>query len=199
MKKSKKTEKNIEVELRTLLDEKRFVDLNNFLLKNGEDLGEDNKDTHFFILPEKLIKVTDNISKNNAKITLKLQKIGVGSDFEEIEVFFVREHSDKAVRIFNELGFKNYMYSYQSRHNYLYKGIEFALKYTESWGFHCEMEIMVNSKKEVDKTMKNMKKVAKELGINIMEDTELKKFTAKLESGWNRGEYSKEEYEGRLN
>jgi len=195
MKKTKKVEKNIEVELRATLDEKQFIDLNKFFLKNGEDLGVDNKDTHFYIFPDKLLKVTDNISKDNAKITLKLQKIGVGSDFEEIEVFFAREHSNKAVRIFDELGFKNYMYSYQSRHDYLYKGIEFALKYTVSWGFHCEMEIMVASKKEVAKAIKDMKKVAKELGINIMENEELKGFTAKLENGWNRGEYSKEEYE----
>jgi len=184
--------------LRSLLDEKQFYDLNSFLAKNGKDLGEDNKDTHFFILPDKLLKVTDNITKNNAKITLKLQKIGLGSDFEEIEIYFPREDADKVVRIFDILGFKNYMYSYQHRHNYIYKGIEFAVKYTASWGFHCEMEIMVGSEQDVPEAVKKINEVASELGLKIMSDQELKDFTTKIETGWERGEYSKEEFERKL-
>jgi len=188
-----KIEKNIEVELRALIDEKQFIELNCFLAKNGKYLGEDHKDSHFFILPDKLLKVTDNISKNNAKISLKLQKIGLGSDFEEIDVNFSREDADKIIKIFKLLGFNNYMYSYQNRHNYLYKNVEFAIKYTESWGFHCEMEIMVKSKKEVPRALKEMGVVAKELGLKIMSDDELKKFITKIHGGWNRGAYTKEE------
>ncbi len=186
-----KKEKNIEVELRALIDEKQFIELNHFLLKNGNDLGEDHKDSHFFILPDKLLKVTDNISKNNAKITLKLQKIGLSSDFEEIDVNFSRKDADNIIKIFNLLGFTNYMYSYQNRHNYIYKNVEFAIKYTESWGFHCEMEIMVNNKKEVPKVLKKMNMVAKELGLKIMSDDELKIFIEKIQAGWNRGSYNK--------
>jgi adenylate cyclase class IV len=186
--------KNIEVELRSLINEKEFITLNNYLSKNSKDLGEDNKDSHFFIFPDKLLKVTDNITKNNAKITLKLQRIGLGSDFEELDVSFPREDVKKIVKIFDILGFKNYLYSYQNRHNYLYKNVEFAVKYTASWGFHCEMEIMVKNKKEVPNAVKQMKKVAKELKLNIMTDDELKKFLAKIETGWERGPYSKDEF-----
>lgn len=197
MKKSE-IKKNIEVELRSLLDEKQFFDLEGFLVKNGKDLGEDNKDSHFFIFPDKLLKVTDNITKNNAKITLKLQKIGLGSDFEEIEVYFSREDSEKMVRIFKILGSKNYLYSYQNRHNYYYKNIEFALKYTESWGFHCELEIMVGSKDDVSRAVKQMNKVALELGLKIMTDEELLELTGKHEKGWIRGQYSKEEFKNKI-
>ena len=189
-----KIEKNIEVELRSLLNEKQFIDLNDFLIKNGKDLGEDNKDSHFFILPDKLLKVTDNITKNNAKITLKLQRIGLGSDFEEIDVNFFREDVPKIVKIFNILGFNNHLYSYQNRHNYLYKDIEFAIKYTVSWGFHCEMEMMVADKKDAPKAVKQMNEVASELGLKIMTDEELKKFLTKIETGWERGPYSREEF-----
>ena len=185
--------KNIEVELRSLIDEKKFTKLNLFFAKNGKDLGQDHKDSHFFILPDKLLKVTDNITKNNAKITLKLQKIGRGSDFEEIDVNFFREDANKIIKIFKLLGFTNYMYSYQNRHNYLYKNIEFAIKYTQSWGFHCEMEIMVSDKKEVPKALKEMGIVAKELGLKIMSDDELKMFIEKIQAGWNRGSYTKEQ------
>ena len=153
-----KIKKNIEVELRSLLDEKQCIDLNNFLMKNAKDLGEDNKDSHFFIFPDKLLKITDNITKNNAKITLKLQRIGLGNSFEEIVVSFSREDTEKLVKIFGILGFKKHLYSFQNRHNYLYKNIEFAVKYTVSWGFHCEMEIMVHTKKDVPKMVKQIKK-----------------------------------------
>ena len=196
--KKRKIKKKIEVELRSLLDEKQFFDLESFLVKNAEDLGEDNKDSHFFIFPDKLLKVTDNVTKNNAKITLKLQKIGHGSDFEEIEVYFSREDFEKTVRIFKIIGSKNYLYSYQNRHNYLYKNIEFALKYTESWGFHCELEIMVDFKDEVPKAVKQINKVALELGLRIMKDEELLKLTGKHEKGWVRGQYSKEEFENKI-
>ncbi|MFH1233618.1 MAG: CYTH domain-containing protein [Patescibacteria group bacterium] len=192
-----KIKRNIEVELRSLLDEKQFFELKNCLAQKGKDLGEDNKDSHFFIFPDKLLKVTDNITKNNAKITLKLQKIGLGNDFEEIEVYFPREDADKIIRIFGILGFKNYMYSYQNRHNYVYKNIEFALKYTVSWGFHCELEIMVDNEQDVPNAVRQINTVASELGLKIMTDEELKEFTTKIETGWVRGQYSREEFESK--
>ena len=187
--------KNIEVELRSLIDERKFFDLKFFLAENGKDLGEDNKDTYFFLFSDKLFKITNNITKNNAKITLKLQKIGLGSDFEEIEVQFPCEDVEKVIRIFGILGFKDYQYSYQSRNNYLYKNIEFAIKYTVSWGFHCEMEIMVNSKDCVPEAIKQMTLVASELGLKIISDKELKELTGKIDAGWKRGQYSREDFE----
>lgn len=189
--------RTIEVELRSLLDEQQYYKLERFLIEHSQDLGEDNKDTHFFIFCDKLLKVTDNITKDNAKITLKLQKIGLGSDFEELEIYFPRKDANKAVRIFNLLGFNNYMYAYQHRHNYRYKNVEFALKYTKSWGFHCEMEIVVDSEQDVPQAMKTIKAVAAELGLSIMTDDELKEFTTKLEAGWERGQYSRTEFETR--
>lgn len=190
-------ENNIEVELRSLIDEKKFLELNDFLSKNGDDLGEDNKDTHFFLFPDKLLKVTENITKNNAKLTLKLQKIGIGSHFEEIEIYFSPEDTGKMIRIFEIIGLKDHQYSYQSRHNYFYKNIEFALKYTVSWGFHCEMEIMVSSADNATDAIKEITLVASELGLEIMTDDELKKFTAKIDGGWTRGQYSREDFENR--
>lgn len=180
-------QKNIEVELRSLLSEKEFNDLNAFLLKHGKDLGKDDKDSHFFIFPDKLLKVTDNITKNNAKISLKLQRIGLGSDFEEIDIDIPRAEVSKAVKMFDLLGFKKYLYSYQNRHNYEYKGIEFAVKYTASWGFHCEMELMVSDRKEVPEALEQLHRVASELGLKIMTEEELKEFLAKIETGWERG------------
>jgi len=182
---------NIEIELRALINERKFIELNKFLKKNGKYLGRDNKDTYFFLFSDKLLKVTNNLDKSSAKITLKLNKIGVGSDFKEIEIPIAPKDVEKTVEAFKHLGFDDNQYSYQYRNNYTYKGIEVAVKYTQSWGFHVELEILIDGNEDKDKTLNKIKAVAKELELKIMTDAELKKFTSKIDNGWNRGEYTK--------
>ncbi len=191
------TKQNIEVELRALMNEEQFFKLTAFFDKNCEDLGKDNKDTYFYLFPDKLLKVTNNITKKNAKITLKLQKIGLGDDFEEIEANFLQEDVQKIIRILGILGLKEHQYSYQNRHNYFCEDVEFAMKYTVSWGFHCEMEIMVESKNDIPRAVKQITKVASDLGLKIMTNEELKEFTSKINAGWGRGQYSREEFENK--
>jgi len=126
--------KRIEIEFRTMFDKKKYSDLYNFLNKNAEDLGEDDKDVYFFILQDKLLKVVNNISKKSATIVLKLNRIGKGSDFEEIEIPIKQKEIEKAVKLFNELNVtENIIHSFQKRHNYIYKGVEIALKFSSEW------------------------------------------------------------------
>ena len=75
------TPPKIEIEFRSIFDRPRYRKINDFLQKNAKNLGKDDKDVFFFIMPDKLLKVVNNISKNNAQIVLKLNKIGKGSDF----------------------------------------------------------------------------------------------------------------------
>ena len=182
---------NIEIELRALINERKFIELNKFLKKNGKYLGRDNKDTYFFLFSDKLLKVTNDLDKSSAKITLKLNKIGIGSDFKEIEIPIAPKDVEKTVKAFKHLGFDNNQYSYQYRNNYTYKGIEVAVKYTQSWGFHVELEILIDGNEDKNKALSKIKAVAKELELKIMTDAELKKFTSKIDNGWNRGEYTK--------
>ena len=139
----------IEVEFRSMFGKKKYNDIRIFLEKNAKDLGEDNKDVYFFILQDKLVKVVNNISKKNAKIVLKLNKIGKGSDFEETEILIDQNDVEKSVGFFTSLGLNEMQRSFQKRHNYLYKEIEFALKYSDTWGYHLELEKMVYDKKDI--------------------------------------------------
>lgn len=133
-------------------------------------------------MPDKLLKVVDNISKNNAKIVLKLNKIGKGSDFEEIEIPIGREQINDFVKILNALGFTdNIMHSFQKRQNYVYKGVEVALKHSEVWGYHLELEIMITDIKEKEQAEKKIREVANDLNIKLMTDQELAEFTKKAE------------------
>ncbi len=179
--------KTIEIELRSIFDKKKYDEVEKFLKEKAEDLGADDKDVYFFIMPDKLSKVVDNISKGNAKIVTKLNKIGKGDSFEEIEVAIDREDVEKAVNMFKSLNLtENIMHSFQKRHNYLYKGVELALKYSDVWSYHLELEIVVDDPKKEEDAKKKLYSVAKELDIHIMTDEELTEFTQKAEKDYHK-------------
>ena len=172
----------IEIEFRSMFDRKKYDDLKKFLDKNTQDLGEDDKDVYFFIMADKLLKVVDNVSQKNAKLVLKLSKIGKGSDFEEIEIPINQTEVKKAVKMFKALSLTdNIMHSFQKRHNYLYKGVELALKNSDIWKHHLELEIMINNQKKKAAAEKQIREVATELGVQLMTDQELAEFTKKAE------------------
>ncbi|MGM0482828.1 MAG: hypothetical protein ACQEP6_03140 [Patescibacteria group bacterium] len=174
--------KTIEIEFRSIFDKEKYDKVESFLKEKAEDLGADDKDVYFFIMPDKLSKVVDNISKGNAKIVTKLNKIGKGDSFEEIEIAINREEVEKAVIMFKSLNLtENIMHSFQQRHNYQYKGVELALKYSDVWSYHLEMEIVVNDPKKEEAAKKKLYAVAEELDVHIMTDEELTEFTQKAE------------------
>ena len=172
----------IEIEYRSILSEEDYNRVMNFLLENGEDLGEDDKDSSFYILDKKLLKVVKNISKNSAKISLKLQEVGDGSGQEEFEYDIPIESVETAKEVFKHLGFKERIDSYQKRHNFIYKGIEFAVKYSKDWSYHIEMEILTDSEDERAEAERKIEDVAKELGIKLMTDEEQKRLVEEIRS-----------------
>ena len=185
-------DKQIEIELRSVFDRKKHNELKEFLGKNAEDLGEDDKDVFFFLLPDKITKATHNISKKTAKIVIKLNRIGRGtSDFEEIEIPINPSDFDKAVKLFSALPFDQIQNSYQKRHNYLLDGVEIALKWTESWGYHMELEIVVDDVAKREEAENKIRKVAEKLGVQIMSEEELKDFTKKIDENYKKGLYNK--------
>ena len=185
-------DKQIEIELRSVFDGKKYNELKEFLGKNAEDLGEDDKDVFFFLLPDKITKATHNVSKKTAKIVIKLNRIGRGtSDFEEIEIPINPSDFDKAVKLFSALPFDQIQNSYQKRHNYLLDGVEIALKWTESWGYHMELEIVVDDVAKREDAENKIRKVAEKLGVQIMSEEELKDFTKKIDENYKKGLYNK--------
>ncbi|MCX6760745.1 MAG: hypothetical protein NTZ84_01380 [Candidatus Nealsonbacteria bacterium] len=174
---------NIEIEFRAIISKKKYEWLDSFLEKNAKDLGQDDKETVFYILPGKLFKVVNETSKNKAKIVLKDRRIGHGSDFREWEIKIDSADYEAAVKIFDHLSLPGKsMKSWQKRHNYLYKRIEIAVKYSKHWKYHIEMEIVVGSPKKKEYAEGQIKNLADELGIKLMTDEEIKKFTNKIES-----------------
>ncbi|MDD2732073.1 MAG: hypothetical protein PHI53_02660 [Candidatus Pacebacteria bacterium] len=141
----------------------------------------------FFTLKDKLLKVENNISKKNANIVLKLNRIGNGSNFEEFELPIPQDKVDQAVKIFTAINLTdNIMHSFQRRINFIYKDVEIALKYSDVWGYHLELEKIINDEKEKQMAEEKIKKVANELKIKLMTDKELTEFTKKAEENYRK-------------
>lgn len=182
----------IEIEMRAIFGKDKYDEIKAFLDKNAQDLGEDDKDVWFFLLPDKFAKVTKNISKKTAKITLKLNRPGRGSSgFEEIEYSINPVDFDKAIDMFSNLPFDERQNSYQKRHNYLYKGVELALKFTKTWGYHLELEVLIYDLAKQKEAEKKIQQVARELDVRILSEQELKKITERIDEEYRQGKYKK--------
>lgn len=173
--------RNIELEYRARFSKKKYDALFKFLYSHAKDLGADDKRVWFFVMSDKLLKVTHDISSKSAKITLKLTKIGKGVLFEEIEFPISEKSIESAVQLFTNLGYKYLFEPKILRHNFFYKDIEVALKYSKTWGYHLELEIMLSSMSQKKWSERKIFNVAKDLGISIMSEDELWKFTQNIE------------------
>jgi len=172
-----------EVEFRSRFNLKKFNTLKKFLDKNAENLGQDNKDCYFYIFSDKLLKLVNNISKKTAKISLKLNRIGKGSLFPERELYFNPKDFNSACSFFDDiLSPDKKMHDFQERINYSYKDCEIALKYSKIWGYHMEIEQMIDKKEKHKEAENHIRQIASELGVDLMSEKELKKFIKKAES-----------------
>jgi len=176
----------VEIEMRARFSQEVHERLVARLERDGEDLGHDDKYIYFYVLPDQLLKVTDNITTDTGKITLKGGKIGQGAAFPETEIPIGRDDVAAAVRIFNALGFESTMHeAYNARRNFRFGGVEIAVKWSEAWGFHAEFEVLLGdepSPAEVVEAHERIASVARELDVVLMSEGELAEFTASFES-----------------
>ena len=185
---------NIEIEFRALLSENDFLSIKKTLLKKGIHLGNDSKRTIFYIWEDRFGKITHNEKTKLAKLSMKLGKVSKDTALEEIE--FYLDYADRGLgeRLLESFEPKDIQTVYQFRDNYQYKGIDIAVKYTQSWGFHVEFEKMITHNNQKDEAEKAILDVAKDLGCKVMTTDEIKEYTARMDKGHNFGKYSEENY-----
>lgn len=180
--------KKIEVEFRALLTKESHGALMKTLEEKSADLGEDDKDVYFFFPEGKILKAVHNVSRKSGKIVLKLSRIGAGSAFEEIEIPIAENDVEKAARMFRALGVPEGFHSFQKRRNFSYKGVEVAVKYSDVWGYHAELEIMINAPDEQPAAEQKIRAVADEFNLKLMSEEELRAFIARAEKeNYKRG------------
>ncbi len=173
----------IELEFRSMFSKEKYDSLKAFLNEKAECLGQDDKACAYFIFPDRLLKVVHNISKGDAKVSLKLNRIGEGAAFDEMEFHFAEEDFELAKKLFGNLQLNvKYLEESQQRINYIYKDYEIALKYGKTWGYHLEIEKMIADLGEQEQAEQDIRAVSDELGITLMTDEELTRFVRKIES-----------------
>ncbi|OGM21571.1 hypothetical protein A2714_05045 [Candidatus Woesebacteria bacterium RIFCSPHIGHO2_01_FULL_38_9] len=171
--KNNKSDGNIEIELRGLLTKTKYLQTSNLLRKVASKVWEDNKITYFFVLKGNILKVTKELSNRNARITLK-----VGDEtenvLEEIHIPIPTDKVEKAVRVFQLLGYSNVNRVVQKRTNFKYKNANISLKYTKDWGYHFEIETLISNSNEALAKKKELRKICSNMGLKPMNKEEIR-------------------------
>lgn len=172
----------IEIEKRGLLTEEKYLEVKAFLHNNAEDLGEDDKDVLYYIYDDKLMKIVNNLSHGNAKISLKMNKLGDGIATKEIEVSFDSKKFSDMEEIVNVIASpKQVIKGLQKRHNFLYEECEIAMKWSKDYGYHFEIEIITDKEEEVEILEKKIDITGQKLGITFMSNEEIREFQRNVE------------------
>lgn len=154
-------EKNIEVEVRSFIDEVCYRELEKRLRKEAEFLGEDEQTTFYFDAKEDL-----RIQQGNAfsKIWLKKGKLHDESR-EEIEIFFKREDFPKLERLFAALGYSVLIKWFRQRKTFRWGDISVMLDHTRGYGYIIELEKMT-APEERESAARHLKEKMLELGVS---------------------------------
>ena len=195
-----------EHELRAFLTEDQHDSAAHQLAEIGDDLGQDDKASYFFVLSGLNLSVV----KTDRDARIKLKGGVVGSDTSPVEypevVLADAESAERAVQLLSALTGVTPQQSYQVRHNYRVGLVEVALKYTEAWGFHAELERLYsgNTEAELNRAAKeadeDIYRLADRLGIKLATDGEIQSFRRQYDAtGKGRGEYTTDELLTRYN
>ena len=139
----------IEVEQRGLLTQEEFTRVEAYLREHAEYLNEDHKYVEYFIYKDKLLKVIRNDSQKNAVLSLKLNALGNGALFDETECTLPIDQFPALQKIIRTITTPDQIITgTQKRENFILDGVEVALKWSEDWGHHFELECMIEDAKE---------------------------------------------------
>lgn len=170
-----------EIEHRAVLTEETYRALAAKLEREAIRLGADDKEVLYYIFTDKLLKVVHNVSRGTGKISLKLQALGNGSSFQELEVPFPAESFEAMKNICDNISApEQVIRGTQKRTNYSYKEVEIALKWSEDWGYHVEFEKMISDLKEKEATDAHIAEVAEHFSVSLMTEDEVAAFSAKV-------------------
>ena len=173
----------IEVELRGLLSKQSYNRLLGFLISNASNIEHDDKIVDYYDYVEGILKVVDETSRTQAKISLKVGDEFSGLGMDEYDVHLgSTDDIASCKKILNSLGYKIKSTTLQKRINCTYEDVEFAIKHTRDWGYHFEAEVLVNNRSEVAIANDKIKKVCRNLDITVMNEDELRKFIQNLQT-----------------
>jgi len=165
--------KNIEVEVRSFVDESKYHQLIDFFDLKAKFIKEDSQTTHYFTWDHDL-----RIQKNNYFSKIWMKKWAIHDDHrEELEIKFDKEDFEKLQQLFLNLWYEIDITWIRKRLQFDRDGIDVSLDYTTWYGYIIELEIMTTDL-EKDEVLEIIRKKFAELEIAITPKDE---FTAKYE------------------
>lgn len=171
--KTTKKQPNFEVEVRGLLSKKQYNSLKSYMDQNATKKEPDDRRTCFFEIPNATLKVAECLDKGTAKIAFKTGDIITSQAQGEFEFSIPPELAPNMTELFTNLlihlGHPVRWPTNQKRINYWLDGYEFALKWSEAYGYHYEAETIVHDKKHIPSARNKLETYLKnKLGLPIM-------------------------------
>jgi hypothetical protein len=187
-----------EYEERAFLAEDQFLQVKHELAKAAQTSTLDNKISYFFVLPD--VNISIAASPDKTVVKYKGGQLGRGNGFEEHEFSIQPDALPEAIKLFSSLLKLAPQVSEQFRINYdMGNNIEVALKYTQMWGFHLELEKLYTATdgtkhEQAAQAKHELETVAEQLVIHFITDEAMERFKAEGQQGMHRGQYSAEEF-----
>jgi predicted adenylyl cyclase CyaB len=132
--------KNIEVEIKSLIDEQKFEDLLSFFRKEAEFVEQTYQETHYFDCEQ---DVRIQRSSTYSKIILKKGELH-DEQREETEVVVNKEDFEKLEALFSAMGMQTQVKWFRKRNVFLWDGIHVMLDNTVGFGYVLELEQMAD-------------------------------------------------------
>ena len=162
--------KNIEVEVRSFIDESKYHELIDFFEQHAKFLKEDMQTTHYFTWDQDL-----RIQKNNFFSKIWMKKWQIHDDHrEELEIKFDKDDFEKLQQLFLNLWYEIEITWLRKRLEFDRNGIDVSLDYTKGYGYIIELEIL-STDLEKDDALESLRKKFAELEIPITPKEEFKK------------------------
>jgi predicted adenylyl cyclase CyaB len=174
-------QKNIEIEIRSLIDEKMYKKLLRFFKKEGRFIGKENQISYYFSGKDDLrIQKSDKY----AKIWLKKGMLHDNSR-KEIEVKLELSEFENASRLFESLGFKNEIIWLRTRNIFSWKNVKIMLDNTKGYGYIIELEKMGDLESK-DEILKDLKRKMEILGIKETSKEDFDKKFKYYKNNWKK-------------
>lgn len=147
-----------------------------------QDLGDNDTDSVFYLTDREQIKVQKQISKGSAKIAWKSGGNAGQSARREIEVPIAPTDTQTAEALIEAMlpHAERFNASRQKRHDYRVGNIEIAVKWSNNWQDHLELEILVENEAAVSDALIRLDALANTLGIHLMTGAEESAYVASI-------------------
>lgn len=183
--------KNIEVEIRGRLDDKGYDNLKAFLDKNG--IHQKSEEREMWLLQDypgyskdfvgRSVDIRLRNTNGQCEIMLKRQVAGAR---EEVSLGLKDNNLETAKTVVKALGCKNAIWMHRLKEVYVYKDIEWALVIAPNNIRYYEAELCVASDGEVSATHRQLEQAAKELGLEVLDDTGTRTLIERLDKEANK-------------